>query len=83
MQLNPKSNEGKQKIHKHKFTADALTGARDSARNIKRAPKISIRKPITQTLLKAYALITCKHKPLKITERLYRIKTFNVPKLIN
>lgn len=80
MQLNPNSNEGKPNIHKHKLTADALTGARDNARNIKRAPKISIRKPITQTLLKAYALITCK---CKITERLHRIKTYNVLKLIN
>ena len=54
------------KIHMITSRNSILTGARESALNINKAPNISIRKPINQALLKAYARITYKHKAANI-----------------
>lgn len=43
---------------------EPLTGARANALNINSAPNISIRKPTSQVLFKAYALMTCKHNKI-------------------
>jgi len=40
-------------MHKRELAGNALTGARDSARNIKTAPNKSISKPKIHALLKA------------------------------
>lgn len=50
------------RIKIRKIAIRALTGAKDNALNINKAPNMSIEKPINQALFKAYALITYKHK---------------------
>ena len=48
---------------KMELVAEALTGARENAIDISnKAPNISIRKPISQALFKAYALTTNQSK---------------------
>ena len=49
------------------LVAETLTGARDNALNMSKAPNISIRKPINQALFKAYALITYNKPHTQIT----------------
>ena len=53
-----------------------LTGARDNALNINKAPNISIRKPIKQALLKAHDPITYKHK--SHLQPCYHLKTTHI-----